>query len=147
MLFGIGNGLGFVPLTGASLAGVRQEDAGAASGLVNVMQQMGGALGLAVLVSVFGSAGRVIPGQSVAAARAAFVVGADHAFVASTLFVAATVLVLAVAIRGGAPLLAPLRRALRSRSGCARSVPPPRCRRPSRPDRSTGVAASLLLSK
>jgi hypothetical protein len=49
---------------------------------------------------VFGSAGRVVAGQSVAAARAAFVVGADHAFIASTLFVGATVLVLAVAIRG-----------------------------------------------
>jgi EmrB/QacA subfamily drug resistance transporter len=100
VLFGTGNGLAFVPLTSVSLAGVRQEDAGAASGLVNVMQQMGGALGLAVLVSVFGSAGRVVAGQSVAAARAAFVVGADHAFIAATLFVGATVLVLAVAIRG-----------------------------------------------
>ncbi len=99
LLFGTGNGLAFVPLTGASLAGVRQEDAGAASGLVNVMQQMGGALGLAVLVSVFGSTGRVVA-QSAAAARAAFVVGADHAFIAATLFVGATVLVLAVAIRG-----------------------------------------------
>src|ERR1039458_1500511 len=100
LLFGTGNGLAFVPLTSASLAGVRRGDAGAASGLVNVMQQMGGALGLAVLVSVFGSAGRVIAGQSVANARAAFVVGADHAFIAATLFVGATVLVLAVAIRG-----------------------------------------------
>jgi predicted MFS family arabinose efflux permease len=100
LLFGTGNGLAFVPLTSASLAGVRQEDAGAASGLVNVMQQMGGALGLAVLVSVFGSAGRLVAGQSAAAARTAFVVGADHAFVAAALFVGATVLVLAVAIRG-----------------------------------------------
>jgi EmrB/QacA subfamily drug resistance transporter len=100
VLFGTGNGLAFVPLTSASLAGVRQEDAGAASGLVNVMQQVGGALGLAVLVSVFGSAGRVVAGQSLASARAAFVVGADHAFIAATLFVGATVLVLAVAIRG-----------------------------------------------
>jgi EmrB/QacA subfamily drug resistance transporter len=100
LLFGTGNGLAFVPLTSASLAGVRRGDAGAASGLVNVMQQMGGALGLAVLVSVFGSAGHVIAGQSAANARAAFVVGADHAFIASTLFVGATVLVLAVAIRG-----------------------------------------------
>jgi EmrB/QacA subfamily drug resistance transporter len=100
VLFGAGNGLAFVPLTGASLAGVRQEDAGAASGLVNVTQQLGGALGLAVLVSVFGGAGRVVAGQSASAARAAFVVGADHAFIAAALFVGATVAVLVVAIRG-----------------------------------------------
>jgi EmrB/QacA subfamily drug resistance transporter len=119
LLFGIGNGLGFVPLTGASLAGVRQEDAGAASGLVNVTQQIGGALGLAVLVSVFGSAGRIVAGQSVANARAAFVVGADHAFVAATLFVGATVLVLALAIRG--------RRAT-ARAAAAAAVAPRRVR-------------------
>jgi predicted MFS family arabinose efflux permease len=58
LLFGIGNGLAFVPLTAASLAGVDPADAGAASGLVNVMQQVGGSLGLAVLVSVFGGATR-----------------------------------------------------------------------------------------
>ena len=58
MLFGIGNGLAFVPLTTTSLAGVLPEDAGAGSGLVNVMQQVGGSLGLAVLVSVFGEASR-----------------------------------------------------------------------------------------
>jgi EmrB/QacA subfamily drug resistance transporter len=100
LLFGAGNGLAFVPLTSASLSGVRQEEAGAASGLVNVMQQLGGALGLAVLVSVFGTAGRGVAGQSVLAAQQAFVVGADHAFVAAALFVSATVVVLAVAIRG-----------------------------------------------
>ncbi|HEY6781712.1 MAG TPA: MFS transporter, partial [Candidatus Dormibacteraeota bacterium] len=100
MLFGAGNGLAFVPLTSTSLSGVRQEDAGAASGLVNVMQQLGGALGLAVLVSVFGTAARGAAVQSVAAAQHAFVVGADHAFIAATVFVCATVLVLVVAIRG-----------------------------------------------
>ena len=41
-------------LTSASLADVAPEDAGAASGLVNVSQQLGAALGLAVLVTVFG---------------------------------------------------------------------------------------------
>jgi EmrB/QacA subfamily drug resistance transporter len=91
LLFGAGNGLAFVPLTSASITGVAPQDAGAASGMVNVMQQLGGALGLAVLVSVFGSTG---PG------RAAFVVGADHAFAAAAIFVGATVLILAVAIRG-----------------------------------------------
>ena len=53
LLFGIGNGTAFVPLTSVALRGVEQRDAGAASGLVNVMQQVGGALGLAVLVTVF----------------------------------------------------------------------------------------------
>ena len=100
MLFGAGNGLAFVPLTSTSLSGVRQEDAGAASGLVNVMQQLGGALGLAVLVSVFGTAARGAAVQSAVAAQQAFVVGADHAFIAATVFVCATVVVLAVAIRG-----------------------------------------------
>jgi EmrB/QacA subfamily drug resistance transporter len=100
MLFGAGNGLGFVPLTSASLTGVRPQDAGAASGLVNVMQQLGGALGLAVLVSVFGSGARAAATQSVAAAQQAFVVGAQHAFIAATLFVGTTVVVLAVAVQG-----------------------------------------------
>ena len=47
-----------MPLTTAALDGVDPEDAGAASGLVNVMQQVGGSLGLAVLVTVFGAASR-----------------------------------------------------------------------------------------
>ena len=100
VLFGAGNGLAFVPLTSTSLSGVRQEEAGAASGLVNVMQQLGGALGLAVLVSVFGTTARGAAAQSVAAAQHGFVVGADHAFIAATLFVGATVVVLALAIPG-----------------------------------------------
>ena len=83
-----------MPLTSASLVGVRQEEAGAASGLVNVMQQIGGALGLAVLVSVFGTAAPGAAAQSVLASARGFVIGADHAFIAATLFVGATVLVL-----------------------------------------------------
>ncbi len=55
VLLGAGMGTVFVPLTTASLAGVRPEDSGAASSMVNVMQQVGGALGLAVLVAVFGT--------------------------------------------------------------------------------------------
>ena len=39
------------------MAGVASEDAGAASGLVNVAHQLGGSLGLAVLVFVFAAAG------------------------------------------------------------------------------------------
>ncbi len=53
VLIGAGMGISFVSLTSASLADVAPEDAGAASGLVNVSQQLGGALGLAVLVTAF----------------------------------------------------------------------------------------------
>jgi predicted MFS family arabinose efflux permease len=72
MLLGIGMGLVFVPLTTASLAGVAPADSGAASSMVNVMQQVGGALGLAVLVAVFGTASRnagrhPLPGLTAAA--------------------------------------------------------------------------------
>ena len=58
VLLGLGNGTAFVPLTGASLHEVEPQHAGAASGLVNVTQQVGGSLGLALLVTVFGTATR-----------------------------------------------------------------------------------------
>lgn len=55
-LIGLGQGLLLGPLTVAGVAGVDQKDAGAASGLVNVAHQLGGALGLGLLVLVFASA-------------------------------------------------------------------------------------------
>jgi EmrB/QacA subfamily drug resistance transporter len=55
---GLGMGVAFIPLTTTSLAGVEPRDAGAASGLVNVTQQVGGALGLGILVTVFGTASK-----------------------------------------------------------------------------------------
>jgi MFS family permease len=56
LLIGAGMGLVFVPLTMVSLAGVAPADSGAASSMVNVTQQVGGSLGLAILITVFGSA-------------------------------------------------------------------------------------------
>ncbi|MGI8881801.1 MAG: MFS transporter [Jatrophihabitans sp.] len=106
VLFGTGNGLAFVPLTTASLTGVEPEDAGAASGLVNVMQQVGGSLGLAILVTVFGSASRgaSLPGASAAEqARHAFIVGADRGFLVATILLAVAVVVVAVGVRGRQP--------------------------------------------
>jgi predicted MFS family arabinose efflux permease len=51
VLIGAGQGLAFAPLTSLGIAGVRGEDAGAASGLVNTAHQLGMAAGLAVLVA------------------------------------------------------------------------------------------------
>jgi hypothetical protein len=58
VLIGIGQGGALGPLTAAGIAGVAPEDAGAASGPVNVAHQLGGSLGLGVLVTVFAAAGR-----------------------------------------------------------------------------------------
>jgi len=57
-LLGIGIGSALVPLTTAGIAGVDAGDAGAASGLVNVAQQLGGSLGLGILITVFAAASR-----------------------------------------------------------------------------------------
>ena len=49
MLMSVGMGLVFVPVTLIATSGVPTDDAGLASGLFNTSQQIGGALGLAVL--------------------------------------------------------------------------------------------------
>ena len=56
MLIGVGQGGVLGPLTAAGLTGVAADDAGAASGVVNVAHQLGGSLGLGVLVAVFAAA-------------------------------------------------------------------------------------------
>lgn len=58
VMFGIGVGLSFTPLNVMILSGVGREDAGAASGLLQTMQQVGGALGVAILVTRFGIVSR-----------------------------------------------------------------------------------------
>jgi EmrB/QacA subfamily drug resistance transporter len=50
---GIGIPFAFIPITIAALAGVTHEKAGLASGLINTSQQVGGAIGTAVLSTVF----------------------------------------------------------------------------------------------
>jgi EmrB/QacA subfamily drug resistance transporter len=61
-VLGAGAAGAFTPLTTAGVAGVAAEDAGAASGLVNVAHQLGGSLGLGVLVTVFASASPQVNG-------------------------------------------------------------------------------------
>ena len=56
MLTGLGMGLTFVPLSLVSLSGVGNDDAGIAASLLNVGQQVGGSVGLAILGTVAWSA-------------------------------------------------------------------------------------------
>jgi MFS family permease len=52
LLVAAGLGLGFVTTTIAAVAGVKPTEQGLASGLINTSQQVGGAIGLAVLATV-----------------------------------------------------------------------------------------------
>jgi EmrB/QacA subfamily drug resistance transporter len=52
LLAAIGLGFAFVSVTIGAVAGTRPEDAGLASGLINTSQQVGGALGLAILAAI-----------------------------------------------------------------------------------------------
>ncbi|MFD9124965.1 MFS transporter [Kitasatospora sp. NPDC059571] len=58
VVFGFGMGLIFVPVMLIAVAGVPGHETGAASGLLNSMQQIGGAVGLSVLTTVFLSAAK-----------------------------------------------------------------------------------------
>jgi EmrB/QacA subfamily drug resistance transporter len=55
LLAAVGLGFSFVPVTIAAVSGTRPHEAGLASGLINTSQQVGGALGLAILATVANS--------------------------------------------------------------------------------------------
>ena len=115
MLLGGGMGVVFVPLTTASLAGVAPEDSGAASSMVNVMQQVGGAVGLAVLVAVYGTSYRdaarhPLPGASaVAQAHHLQSHATATAFGLAAIFDLVALIVIAVLIRSRTPVVPPPR--------------------------------------
>lgn len=52
ILFGIGQGFGLAPSTNLGIAGVSRENSGAASSVVNMFHQLGGVLGVAIMVMV-----------------------------------------------------------------------------------------------
>jgi len=52
LLSGIGMAFAFIPMTIGALAGVRNTDAGIASGLINTSQQIGGAIGVAAVTTI-----------------------------------------------------------------------------------------------
>ena len=88
LLVGVGLGFSFVPISIAALAGVRPAEAGLASGLFNTTQQIGGALGIAVLSTIATSRtshaladGTAPPSALVHGFTGAFVVGAGIAAV------------------------------------------------------------------
>src|SRR5215218_10495792 len=95
----VGMGLTFVPVTLLATSGVEHEDAGLASGLFNTSQQVGGALGLAILSTL--AVDRTesflggLPGQPTAVEQGeALVRGFHAAFFGGALFFVAGIVVM-----------------------------------------------------
>jgi EmrB/QacA subfamily drug resistance transporter len=94
VLVGIGQGGTLSPLTASGIAGVVAEDAGAASGLVNVAHQIGGSLGLGVLVVVFAIAGSgTLDARELLAHRVATSLTAGTAMLALALILVLTLII------------------------------------------------------
>src|SRR5579859_5311793 len=107
----VGLGLSFVPVTIAAVAGVRDHEAGLASGLINTAQQVGGALGLAVLATIANS--RTTTAMKAAhgapsALRHALTLGFHSAFLTGAGIALLGLVVAAVLVRGRQTEAAPI---------------------------------------
>jgi EmrB/QacA subfamily drug resistance transporter len=83
LIIALGMAMCFVPISIAALAGVHREEAGLASGLINTTQQIGGAVGIALLSTIAITrtdnklaVGTAVPDAMVAGFQLAFLVGA-----------------------------------------------------------------------
>jgi predicted MFS family arabinose efflux permease len=105
MLIGTGVGWSFMPLNVTILAGVPGSEAGAASAVAQSMQWVGGSLGLAIMVTVFGAASKIgsaaggaAAGGSVATAAELFTRGVSSALTVGVVFGLATMILTATVI-------------------------------------------------
>jgi EmrB/QacA subfamily drug resistance transporter len=80
LMMGVGVGLAFSPLNVLIMATVRVQDAGAAGGVLQTMQQVGSTLGLAVLVTIFGTVTRHAARDATVTAQHVLVTGITTAF-------------------------------------------------------------------
>src|SRR3712207_3050527 len=104
MLTSVGMGLTFVPVTLIATSGVAAGDAGLASGLLNTSQQVGGALGLAILATLAADRTTAVladgGGRPSPADQAAALVDGFHvAYIGSAAFLAAGVILLALMLK------------------------------------------------
>ena len=95
VLSSLGMGAVFMPLTLVATTGLEDEDQGLASGLFNTSQQIGGALGLAILSTV--AAGR--SAHAGGSTAHALVVGFRWAFAGGAVFVAAALVTMLALLR------------------------------------------------
>jgi len=80
ILAAVGLGLAFVPVTIAAVTATEPHEAGLASGLINTSQQVGGALGLAILATIANSHTQSLFHSGVRSSSVALTKGFDVAF-------------------------------------------------------------------
>ena len=80
ILAALGLGFSFVPVTIAAVTGTEPHEAGLASGLINTSQQVGGALGLAILATIANSQTQSLFHSGVHNTSVALTKGFDRAF-------------------------------------------------------------------
>ncbi|WP_136616373.1 MULTISPECIES: MFS transporter [Mesorhizobium] len=93
VLIGAGQGMALSPLTTSGIAGVAPEDAGAASGVVNVAHQLGNSLGLGVLVAVAAVGAGALDGRELLAYRVGTALTAGSAMLALALLIVCALIV------------------------------------------------------
>ena len=98
LLAGVGLGFAFVPVTIAAVTGTEPHEAGLASGLINTSQQIGGALGLAILATVANSRTQSLLNAGVHSSAVALTKGFDRAFLVGAGFAVAGAILTAVLI-------------------------------------------------
>lgn len=97
VLAGVGLGFAFVPVTIAAVTGTEAHEAGLASGLINTAQQVGGALGLAILATIANSSTKDAFTEG-ADARTALTDGFADAFTVGACFAVAGAILAALLI-------------------------------------------------
>jgi EmrB/QacA subfamily drug resistance transporter len=100
ILAAVGLGFSFVPVTIAAVSGTKPHEAGLASGLINTSQQVGGALGLAILATVANSRTQSLFHAGVHNAHIALTKGFDRAFLVGAGFALAGAILAAILISG-----------------------------------------------
>src|SRR3954464_14921205 len=99
LMISLGMGHVFVPLSSTALLGVPNHDAGAASALVNTMQQVGGSLGVAFLNTIATSATASYAAAHGGLSRAAVVHGFTSGFAVGVGILVVAVIVVTTLIR------------------------------------------------
>ncbi len=100
LLAAVGLGFSFVPVTIGGTTGIAHDEAGLASGLINAGQQVGGALGLAILAAVATTRTDAVSTGPGRPSTEALTEGFQAAFLGGALFALLGALLAAVLIRG-----------------------------------------------